>query len=51
MIIKKPKMNLDFKFNKYLNSYYIAIKKIKLMRKIILCNLKVNNEKFIDPRY
>ena len=51
MIIQKPKMNLDFKFNKYLNSYYTAIKKIKLMRKIILCNFTVNNEKFIDPRY
>ena len=23
-------MNLDFKFNKYLNSYYNAIKKIKI---------------------
>ena len=51
MIIQKPKMNLDFKFNKYLNSYYISIKKIKLMRKIILVNFKVNNEIFIDPRY
>ena len=51
MIIQKPKMNLDFKYNKYLNSYYISIKKIKLMRKIILVNFKVNNEIFIDPRY
>ena len=51
MIIEKPKINLDFKYNKYLNTYYTAIKKIKLMRKIILCNFKVNNEKFIDPRY
>ena len=51
LIIHKPKMNLKFKFSRYLNSYYIAIKKIKLMRKNILVNFQINEEIIIDPRY
>ncbi len=51
LLIHKPKMNLNFKYSKYLNSYYISIKKIKLMRKNILVNFQINGETIIDPRY
>ena len=51
LLIHKPNINLNFKFSKYLNSYYISIKKIKLMRKNILVNFQINGETFIDPRY
>ena len=51
LLIHKPNINLNFKFSKYLNSYYISIKKIKLMRKNILVNFQINGETIIDPRY
>ena len=34
IIIEKQKINLDFKYNKYINKYNISIKKIKLIIKI-----------------
>ena len=51
MEIKSHKINLNFKYSKYLDSYYIPIKKIKLFKKQILINFKINNEKILDPRY
>ena len=51
MQIKSPKLILDFKYSKYLDSYYLPIKKIKLFKKHIYITFKVNGENILDPRY
>ena len=51
MQIKSPKLILDFQYSKYLDSYYLPIKKIKLFKKHIYITFKVNGENILDPRY
>ena len=51
MQLKSPKINFNFEYSKYLDCYYIPIKKIKLFKKHILINFQVNGEKILDPRY
>ena len=51
MQIKSLKLILDFKYSKYLDSYYLPIKKIKLFKKHIYITFKVNGENILDPRY
>ena len=51
MQIKSPKLILDFQYSKYLDSYYLPIKKIKLFKKHIYITFKVNGDDILDPRY
>ncbi len=51
MQLKSEKIDLQFEYSKYLDCYYIPIKKIKLFKKHILINFQVNGEKILDPRY
>ena len=51
MQIKSSKSTFEFKYSKYLDSYYFPINKIKSFKKHIYITFKVNGENFLDPRY
>ena len=51
MQIKSSKSTFEFKYSKYLDSYYLPINKIKSFKKHIYITFKVNGENFLDPRY
>ena len=47
----KPNILLKFHYSKYLNCYYVPLKRIKIFKKRLIVNIIINGEKIIDPRY
>ena len=54
MVLKEKKRDellFNFIYNKYLKCHYTSINKIKILKKRILVNFIINNEKILDPRF
>ena len=47
----KPNILLKFHYSKYLNCYYVPLKRIKIFKKRLIVNIIINGEKIIDPRF